>query len=232
MASSVPSEAICGSSEIVPLLSIEFQQPPTRRKRSVRGKKVKKTTSTESDPNSVIPALMSLSLNVPIQRESRLPATAKSTANAVHPPEATKSFDIPVQPTKSFVQPLLMTEPRPVDGLVPLLRRGVERVEIKEVERSNKTRREFALVARDVTREYFEPPAGSRILFAYYTYPSGKKVRGWFKTRLADLLSLTLTLSLSLSLSLSHFCKSIIPFVRHDQFRSTCPLVCEIWAQS
>ena len=48
---------------------------------------------------------------------------------------------------------------------------------IVEVERTNKTRREFAQVAREVTRENFEPPAGTRILFAYYTYPSGKKVR-------------------------------------------------------
>lgn len=30
-------------------------------------------------------------------------------------------------------------------------------------------------MAREVTRENFEPPAGSRILFGYYTYPSGKK---------------------------------------------------------
>ena len=49
-------------------------------------------------------------------------------------------------------------------------------MEIVEVERTNKTRREFAQVARDVTRENFEPPAGSRILFAYYSYPTGKKV--------------------------------------------------------
>jgi len=50
-----------------------------------------------------------------------------------------------------------------------------DRLEIVEVERTNKTRREFAQVARDVTRENFEPPAGSRILFAYYSYPTGKK---------------------------------------------------------
>jgi len=46
---------------------------------------------------------------------------------------------------------------------------------ITEVERNNKTRREFARIARDVSSENYEPPAGSRLLFGYYTYPTGKQ---------------------------------------------------------
>ena len=174
---------------IVPLLSIPFQPPLRPKRRSGRRSLKKNANAAKADVDSVIPSLMSLALDPPV------PAVSNSPAGPAKGP-----FCLPIVKQKQKqaavaasglvggqVQPLLlMTENMArstVDGLVPLLRRGItphDRLEIVEVERTNKTRREFAQIARDVTRECFEPPAGSRILFAYYTFPSGKRVRPTF----------------------------------------------------
>lgn len=169
---------------IVPLLSIPFQPPLRPKRRSGRRSLKKNANAAKADVDSVIPSLMSLALDPPV------PAVSNSRAG---PAKGPLCLPIVNQRQKQAavaasglvggqVQPLLlMTENMArstVDGLVPLLRRGVtphDRLEIVEVERTNKTRREFAQIARDVTRECFEPPAGSRILFAYYTFPSGKR---------------------------------------------------------
>lgn len=104
------------------------------------------------DVDSVIPSLMSLTLSPPkISQLSSPPKIPRLTFTRLrsHRNESPKP-----PPPPSF-------QPRSFDFV--------------EVERTNKTRREFAFVAREVTRGNFEPPAGSRLLFGYYTYPSGKK---------------------------------------------------------
>jgi len=179
MASTVASNR---DAVIVPLLSIPFKQPPRPIRRSGKKGQKKKSLDADAGVNSVIPSLMSLSLDPPMP--SAPAATAVPTVSPFFLPVVKQKKKPPSLTgyVANQVPPLLLTREEiarsTVDGLGPLLRRGLaphDRIEIVEVERTNKTRREFAQIARDVTRECFEPPAGSRILFAYYTFPTGKR---------------------------------------------------------
>ena len=104
--------------------------------------------SPAADVGSIIPSLMSLTLSPPSPTSA--PFSVRSLRRNGH--RQTKSSYAPKEVARCF--------------------------EIVEVERTNKTRREFAHIAREVTRENFEPLAGTKLLFAYYTYPNGKKVKG------------------------------------------------------
>lgn len=142
-----------GSSEIgaatvlpvVPLLSIRFETPPAT---PTIGKTDDNNNnkSPAADVGSVIPSLMSLTLSPP--SPTYAPFSVRSLRRNGHR-QTKSSYDEPKEVARCF--------------------------EIVEVERTNKTRREFAHIAREVTRENFEPPAGTKLLFAYYTYPNGKK---------------------------------------------------------
>lgn len=140
-------------SPVIPLLSIPLEslRPLQGRRKSLLTPSPEKKSVIIDDGDdvvdSVIPSLMSLTLSPPV-----IIPCLPSPPDVPCPPIA--RYDKTPLPPPSFHQ---------------------RSVTIVEVERTNKTRREFVFVAREVTRENFEPPAGSRIIFAYYTYPSGKK---------------------------------------------------------
>ena len=163
------------TSPVVPLLSIplEFLRPQRQKSITALNESTVGLKGIDSNNNKqrgdgeadlLIPSLMSLTVSPPRMTSLHL---ARLRSRAPFPPP---NF-CPLYSATFQSSPYIYA------SSTPSLFLHQRCFAIVEVERTNKTRREFAQVAREVTRENFEPPAGTRILFAYYTYPSGKKVR-------------------------------------------------------